>query len=403
MRWVTWGVNRWDEWLEAWRQHKWWTLLFLHVKTSLLAEFFFLSECTATRLQKQTRGRSQRRRSAIQKASHVMGGWTPFAVAPLRIFGYLWGIPLLFVTLPPLPLLYSLYIIHLWYSATASLPYTLDTVMCSVYIAYCTHPYILYIIDCILCMLHVCYIRFYWPVGYLQLTQKPKRSSLEASMEEEAPKPKEAPNSYSDIQRWNSATFNDSIRCFFGLRCSSGQSHQQVPAPSISALPFPAISYFTGSTSLMACSYFGVARVDLQVVNSKCFEVIVQWSFWQLSFCIFCTASFSLPLFQNAFEDMSRLSKQTEALDIFAWLWSHHWPWTHPTEGGWRTGYVLYFSQKRGDGRRSSGSCSSANQACNGYQVRTVGKSVIRTELLQWLTPILHLVSPHYCRKTKQE
>lgn len=125
----------WDEWLEAWRQHKWWTflfVLFLHVKTSLLAEFFFLSECTATRLQKQTRGRSQRRRSANQKASHVMGGWTPFTVAPLRIFEYLWGIPLLFVTLPPL--LYSLYIIHLWYSPTASLPYTPDTVMCSIII-----------------------------------------------------------------------------------------------------------------------------------------------------------------------------------------------------------------------------------------------------------------------------
>lgn len=150
---------RWDEWLEAWRQHKWWTflfVLFLHVKTSLLAEFFLLSECTATRLQKQTRGRSQRRRSANQKASHVMmGGWTPFTVAPLRIFEYLWGIPLLFVTLPPL--LYSLYIIHLWCSPTASLPYTLDTVMCST-IIHCilyTSVYTVYIIDCIYNILYI--------------------------------------------------------------------------------------------------------------------------------------------------------------------------------------------------------------------------------------------------------
>ncbi len=43
------------------------------------------------------------------------------------------------------------------------------------------------------------------------------------------------------------AIFNDSMfgldsEIVLGVRCSSGQSHQQVPAPSISALPFPAIS-----------------------------------------------------------------------------------------------------------------------------------------------------------------
>ncbi len=42
------------------------------------------------------------------------------------------------------PTLYSLYIRHVWYSATASLHYTLDTVMYSVYIVCCKYPYTLY-------------------------------------------------------------------------------------------------------------------------------------------------------------------------------------------------------------------------------------------------------------------